>query len=111
MEEAREGLVVIDPAGYIDFVRLIDGAERVATDSGGVQKEAFYLDTPCITMRDETEWVETVECGWNRLVDTYPAEIADALEDDEWPETKPTLYGDGLAAQKTRRYLESHCPL
>ncbi|WP_417750419.1 non-hydrolyzing UDP-N-acetylglucosamine 2-epimerase [Salinibaculum salinum] len=92
------GIEFVDPVGYLDFVALLDGAERVATDSGGVQKEAFYLDTPCVTLREETEWVETVECGWNVLVGADEAAIRRALERPFEPDSKPRPYGDGDAA-------------
>ena len=105
-EWATDELEIIDPVGYIDFVRLIDNAERVATDSGGVQKEAFYLDTPCVTMREETEWRETTECGWNRLVGSDSAKIRDTLKADDWPESKPDLYGNGQASRHMIEVLE-----
>jgi UDP-N-acetylglucosamine 2-epimerase (non-hydrolysing) len=98
LENAADGIRLIDPAGYLDFVRLLDRAERVATDSGGVQKEAFFLDTPCITLREETEWVETVECGWNRPVGADSRAIRRALESEFDRPPKPSLYGDGNAA-------------
>lgn len=69
-------LVVIDPVGYLDMVQLEKHAALVATDSGGVQKEAFFYRVPCVTLRDETEWVELVESGWNRLA---PPASADAV--------------------------------
>lgn len=62
-----DGIVTCEPVGYIDMARLLADAVAVYTDSGGVQKEAYFHRTPCVTLRDETEWVETVECGWNRL--------------------------------------------
>ncbi len=91
---------LVDPQGYLDFVRLLDAAERVATDSGGVQKEAFFLETPCVTLREETEWTETVECGWNELVGPDEDRIRAAL-DREWGErSTPQPYGDGVASHR-----------
>jgi UDP-N-acetylglucosamine 2-epimerase (non-hydrolysing) len=97
---------LIDPVGYLDFVRLLVGARRVATDSGGVQKEAFYLDTPCVTLREETEWIELVECGWNRLVGADPEQIRAALREPFDRSDKPTPYGDGTAARQIARILD-----
>ena len=97
-EDAEEKLTLTDPVGYLDFVRLQDAADVVATDSGGVQKEAFFLDTPCVTMREETEWRETVEAGWNTLVGADGEAIRRALSSAERPADKPTPYGDGTAA-------------
>jgi UDP-N-acetylglucosamine 2-epimerase (non-hydrolysing) len=99
LEDAAAGIRLIEPAGYLDFVRLLDGARQVATDSGGVQKEAFFLDTPCVTLREETEWVETVEAGWNTLVGADPAAIERALTGECDRPPKPSLYGDGTAAE------------
>lgn len=96
----RSELVCIDPVGYLDFVRLLEGADRVVTDSGGVQKEAFFLETPCVTLREETEWDETVTHGWNRLVGADRAAILDALATPVDASTRPEPYGDGNAAER-----------
>jgi UDP-N-acetylglucosamine 2-epimerase (non-hydrolysing) len=105
-ERASASTTLVDPVGYVDFVRLLDGARAVATDSGGVQKEAFYLDTPCVTLRDETEWVETVEAGYNALVGAEEGAIRRALAAPATPDEKPDLYGDGDAAAAVRDALE-----
>ena len=99
-KRATSKIEIIDPIGYLDFVRLLDASERVATDSGGVQKEAFYLDTPCVTTREETEWIETVENGWNVLVGRDRDAIDHELRHHERPPNKPEPYGDGNAAKR-----------
>jgi UDP-N-acetylglucosamine 2-epimerase (non-hydrolysing) len=99
-ERTTEQFAVTEPVGYLDFIRLLDAADRVVTDSGGVQKEAFFLDTPCITLREETEWTETVEAGWNVLVGTDVERIATALSQPFDLRDTPTPYGDGHAAHR-----------
>jgi len=106
LEDADDQLELVEPVGYLDFVRLLDGASRVATDSGGVQKEAFYLDTPCVTMREETEWVETVNSGWNVLVGADRKSITQKLSTVEKPAEKPSPYGDGSTAEQIVDKLE-----
>jgi len=99
-DTVRAELRCIDPVGYLDFVRLLEGADRVVTDSGGVQKEAFFVETPCVTLREETEWTETVTHGWNRLVGADGAAILDALATPVDTATRPEPYGDGNAAPR-----------
>jgi UDP-GlcNAc3NAcA epimerase len=91
---------MIDPVGYFDMVELEEACSAVLTDSGGVQKEAYFFGKPCITLRDETEWVETVEAGWNTIVGADPDRIAAALSRlDTYPSARPALYGEGRAAE------------
>ncbi|SMO54031.1 non-hydrolyzing UDP-N-acetylglucosamine 2-epimerase [Halorubrum cibi] len=106
-DRAADAIRLVDPVGYVDFLRLLSNASKVATDSGGVQKEAFYLDTPCVTLREETEWVETVETGWNVLVGSDPERIVAALTDRSELPSKPELYGGGDAAARTVAALEA----
>jgi UDP-GlcNAc3NAcA epimerase len=97
--ESDAGLRLVAPLGYLDFLALLLHARAVLTDSGGIQKEAYLAGVPCITMRDRTEWTETVDAGWNVLVD-LDAEAAVAALDREPPAERPPLYGDGRAGER-----------
>jgi UDP-N-acetylglucosamine 2-epimerase (non-hydrolysing)/UDP-GlcNAc3NAcA epimerase len=97
--ERREGLQLLPALGYLDFLELLRHSAAVLTDSGGVQKEAYLLETPCITLRETTEWTETVDLGWNRLVGLDRERVLAALADLRPPASHPDLYGGGRAGQ------------
>jgi UDP-N-acetylglucosamine 2-epimerase (non-hydrolysing)/UDP-GlcNAc3NAcA epimerase len=97
--ERLDGVELVPPLGYLDFLELARNARAVLTDSGGVQKEAYLLGVPCVTLRDTTEWVETVDAGWNTLVDLDREAALAALERTP-PVERPELYGGGRAAER-----------
>ena len=88
----------VEPLGYLEMLSLVAGAEAVVTDSGGLQKEAYWLRVPCVTLRATTEWVDTVAAGANRLAE--PAELTGALAGAVFPDDAPPLYGDGHASER-----------
>jgi UDP-N-acetylglucosamine 2-epimerase len=96
----NENVLVLPPLGYLDFVALAAQARVIVTDSGGLQKEAYWYGIPCVTLRPSTEWVDTVEVGANRLVDDDPEALARAVEEARLPPERPELYGDGHAADR-----------
>jgi UDP-N-acetylglucosamine 2-epimerase (non-hydrolysing)/UDP-GlcNAc3NAcA epimerase len=106
--ERVERLCVTRPLGYLDFLTLARNARAVLTDSGGVQKEAYLLGTPCVTLRDTTEWVETVESGWNVLVDLDVQAALAALERPLPAGERPELYGGGRAGERIRDALDAY---
>jgi UDP-GlcNAc3NAcA epimerase len=97
---------LLEPLGYVDMVRLQSDARVVLTDSGGVQKEAYWLGVPCVTLRDETEWVETVAAGWNVLVGADHDRIVRAVRELAPPHERPPLYGAGAAAAAVVALIE-----
>ncbi len=96
---------LVDPAGYPDMVALTDRASLVVTDSGGLQKEAFVLGVPCVTVSAQTAWVETVDTGWNRLVAAETTAIVTAAHDHQGGSSHPDCYGTGDAAPEIARIL------
>jgi UDP-N-acetylglucosamine 2-epimerase (non-hydrolysing)/UDP-GlcNAc3NAcA epimerase len=105
--QRSERLVVTPPLGYLEFAALLCHAKAVLTDSGGVQKEAYLAGVRCVTLRPSTEWVETVELGWNVLVDLDSERALQELE-REPPAQRPPLYGDGRAAERVVDALTLH---
>ena len=95
--EFGEHVQLLEPQGYVDLVALLSGARVACTDSGGLQKEAYWLATPCVTLRTETEWVETVTNGWNVLAPPAVANIVEKAVNATAPATRPPLYGEGGA--------------
>lgn len=106
-EIPHAALHTIDPVGYHDMLVLESHARVIATDSGGVQKEAYWAGVPCVTLRPSTEWVETVQTGWNRLVGSDPQEVERALLQAPTPSDHPDLYGDGRAAERIAAHLHA----
>jgi len=106
--ELGENVRALEPLGYLEMLGLVAGAARVVTDSGGLQKEAYWLRVPCVTLRANTEWVDTVRAGANTLVDpAVPEGLEDALAAARFPEDAPTLYGDGHASERIAALLAS----
>ncbi len=102
-------VILIEPVGYLPMLMLTSNAKKVLTDSGGLQKEAWMLETPCVTIREQTEWIETLECGWNVLVHVNKEDILNKAMN-----TKPDInkrgnpFGDGHAAEKIVEVLKDY---
>jgi UDP-N-acetylglucosamine 2-epimerase len=103
--EIPANVEVLSPLGYLDMAALVSQARVLVTDSGGLQKEAYWYGVPCVTARPSTEWIDTVELGANVLVDDDPEKLAAAVAAARMPEELPPLYGDGHAAERVAASL------
>jgi UDP-N-acetylglucosamine 2-epimerase len=103
-------IIMTEPFGYLDMLSAERSARAIVTDSGGVQKEAYILGVPCVTVRDETEWVETVETGWNRLAGADADRIVELVEAPPPSVPRPPLFGDGRASERILELLERGVP-
>ena len=101
-----KNVAVVDPLGYLDTIALASAARAVVTDSGGLQKEAYLLETPCVTLRDSTEWVETLDLGWNVLAGSVTSDIRAAIANPPRGASHPAVYGDGHAARRMIEEIE-----
>ena len=110
LERIGARIPTVDPLGYLDFAALASQARVIVTDSGGLQKEAYWYGIPCVTARPSTEWVDTVEAGANVLVDADPDELVRAVEAAHMPERRPQLYGDGHASERVAAALYPRRP-
>jgi UDP-N-acetylglucosamine 2-epimerase len=97
---------LVEPIGYRDMIELERGARMILTDSGGIQKEAYFLGVPCVMLRDETEWVEIVEAGWGALGGTNRDRILATVQSLRPPAARPPLHGDGHAATRCVTHME-----
>ena len=103
--ELPANVVLVDPLGYLDMAALASQARVIVTDSGGLQKEAYWYGVPCVTARPSTEWIDTVEAGGNVLVDDDPERLAAAVAAARMPDDPPALYGDGRASERVASAL------
>ncbi len=101
---------LLEPAGALDMIALEENARLIATDSGGVQREAYFLGVPCLTLRDETEWVETIAAGWNKLVGADADKIGSAWFTFAPPAARPPIFGDGKAGERIANLLSQGPP-
>ena len=108
--QTPEHVQIVPPLGYLDFAALASQARVIVTDSGGLQKEAYWYGVPCVTARPSTEWVDTVEAGANVLVDDDPDRLVEAVHDAAMPADRPQLYGDGHAAERIAAALYASPP-
>jgi len=101
----KKNVHIFEPVGYLDMLQMENQCRYIITDSGGVQKEAYFFRKPCITMRNQTEWVETVEAGWNTLVGADKERIINGIKKLQTPSVYPSLYGTGISGKEILNIL------
>jgi len=106
--KTAHNIKLIEPVSYLEMLLLEKHASAIVTDSGGVQKEAYFVKVPCFTLRDETEWVETVETGWNKLVNPLKDNLAELIGSFDTGNYKENLYGDGKAGKKITQVIKEY---
>lgn len=106
--EVGSNVTLLEPQAYRENLILLKKASCVITDSGGLQKEAYYLKTPCVTLRSTTEWTETVDAGWNRLADPMETDLKSVVKGLKPPDQHPEMYGNGTTAIRIADHLERH---
>ena len=99
-EKLQKHVKLVKPLGYLDFLKLMAHARKILTDSGGVQKEAYMLKVPCITLRENTEWIETVEDGWNVLTGVNRERIVRMVSEFEPDRKQRNIFGDGKSSER-----------
>src|SRR5258706_1948375 len=107
LTEVPPNVRVLDPLGYLDMAALASQARVIVTDSGGLQKEAYWYGVPSVTARPSTEWIDTVEVGANVLVDDDPERLSAAVAAARMPDERPQLYGDGNASARVAAALHA----
>jgi len=98
----KKNVKLVDPLGYFEFLKLLNHSKKVLTDSGGIQKEAYILKVPCITLRENTEWVETINDGWNILAGTNKAKIIELTQEFVPPHVHSNIFGQGACKEIVR---------
>lgn len=106
--KVADNIKIIDPVGYFDMIALEANAECIFTDSGGVQKEAYFFKKPCFTLRDETEWIETVTAGWNTLVGADSKKLLNTFNNYQLPKSYPLLYGEGNTGELILEIIKNY---
>lgn len=107
-KKIKKNIIVTKPLGYFDFIWLEKNAKKILTDSGGIQKEAYILKIPCITLRENTEWIETVKDKWNTLVGANKDKILDAIKNFQPKEKQHKYFGDGRASEYIAKILKQY---